>query len=642
MTTTVICAVLSLLILLGTAVWLLAASQSTRDGSLRFMAVLLLLLAGNHLLLLSNSVSWLSLKLVEPLGAATGLLASLTALATAWYLRRSAERLEVTRRQNQKLTQELLQAATDSSSELRKSEARYRSLAKASPVGVFRTTTKGICQYVNHRWTEITAVPAQDARGKEWIPLVHHEDQERVRAAWQQATASLMPFDCEFRHQHPNDEVIWVFGQGMPEENVGGEETAYICTLTDITRQKNAERLLELAKQAAERASQMKSQFLANMSHEIRTPMTGIIGMTDLVLNSELSDEQRRDLEMAQRSAYKLLAIIDDILDFSKIEVGKLTLEAIGFNVAEVLEDSLRPLRLKAEEKGLELASTIATDIPEEVVGDPVRLHQIVTNLVANAVKFTDTGRVTIHVDVDARDSEGVVLYFVVTDTGIGIDPEHLRVIFDSFAQADPSMARRFGGTGLGLSISAKLAEMMGGTMWVDSELGKGSRFRFTARFGLPSGSHTATIPAGDTAAQELRDRGPLRVLLVEDNDVNQELIGRLLANWEYTVRTAGNGREALKALETEPFDLVLMDVRMPEMDGYEATRAIRHQEQKTGKHLPIVALTAHAMPADRQQCLQAGMDAYASKPINDNELTQAIVTAFRRAADTGPGGPGL
>jgi signal transduction histidine kinase/CheY-like chemotaxis protein/HPt (histidine-containing phosphotransfer) domain-containing protein len=385
---------------------------------------------------------------------------------------------------------------------------------------------------------------------------------------------------------------------------------------------KRAEDAVAQARDRAIEAARLKAEFLANMSHEIRTPMNGVIGMTDLALETELTVEQREYLDVVRSSAEALLQIIDDILDFSKIEAGRLTLEAVPFALRDVLDDALRPLALRAVQKGLYLGCEVSPEVPDTLVGDPGRLRQVIVNLVGNALKFTETGQVAIRAGIDERSAADVGVHFEVADTGIGVAPEKQQAIFSAFVQADGSTTRRFGGTGLGLAISTQLVEMMGGRIWIDSTLGEGSTFHFTARLG----AEAETIAAAQAGPSDtpVPSRG-VRVLLAEDNAVNRLVAIRLLEKHGHTVVAAGDGRQALAALEDEHFDVVLMDVQMPVMDGFAATAAIRDRERGTGLRIPIVALTAHAMQGDRERCLDAGMDAYVTKPIKPAELFGAI-----------------
>ncbi len=637
--------------------------------------------------------------------------------------------------------------------------------------------------------------PAQ-AKGKTDADFFAAEHAQEALVDEVQVMRSGQPMvDHEEKETWPDGRVTWMSTTKMPLRDRQGHIIGTFGVSRDITERKREREELKKARAAAEAASRAKSEFLANVSHEIRTPMNGILGMTELALDTALTAEQRDYLEMVKASADSLLKLINDLLDFSKIEAGKLELDALPFSLRDSLGDTLRSLALRAQQQGLELACHIAPEVPDTLVGDPMRLRQVLVNLVGNAIKFTEQGEVVFDVRPEASPGEQLILHFTVSDTGIGIPAEKQQAIFEAFEQVDASPTRRHGGTGLGLAISSQLVGLMGGRIWVESELGRGSRFHFLAYFGtksagpapsplegtpdlrdlpvlivddsatnrdilaemLASWHMKPTSVAGTAAAltelQRAADHGepyplllvdgtmperdgfsladevrrqpelagslimmlsstdppdsasrcrqmgvpvqvlkpvkqsellnailtilsapsaageaasepgpletpaaarPLRILLAEDNAVNQRLAVRLLQKQGHIVKVAGNGREALAALGirsqesggrsqesggsgvslapdscllTPAFDLVLMDVQMPEMDGLEATAVIRKQERDTGRHIPIIALTAHAIKGDRERCLAAGMDHYVAKPIQVADLLQAIAS---------------
>ncbi|MHB1558380.1 MAG: response regulator [Isosphaeraceae bacterium] len=697
---------------------------------------------------------------------------------------------------------EVVGAATDVTQRIqaeqviRESEERFRLMADSAPVIIFVTDERFQCSFVNRPGAEFSGLPAEEMHGSAWESLIHPEDFGLYLDMRRSATPELPLAQVELRLRRADGAYRWMAMTAVRRFLPNGTFIGSVNTSVDITERREAEAALVRAKEAAEAASRAKSEFLANMSHEIRTPMNGIIGMTELVLDTELSSRQREYLGLVKSSADSLLGVINDILDFSKIEAGKLSLDLGDFALRDTIGETLQTLALRAHSKGLELACRIAPDVPDALVGDIGRLRQVLVNLVGNAIKFTEEGEVVVTITLEAQEESSLRLCFFVSDTGIGIEPRKLQAIFEPFEQADQSTTRKYGGTGLGLAISLRLAEMMGGRICAESQPGRGSRFGFTAVLvrqpehlasaSAVSGGSDAdppgledlpilvvddnatnrlileevllnwgarpTVVAGSVLAQEaLRDasrlnrpfaaalvdgmmpevdglelirrirgepdpsiaripvllltsagssddtqvcrdlrvaacltkpvrqsdlfdglmkaiapvvqrstassrrtgdcRGApgrdeaeetcLRVLLAEDHPVNQKVAVRMLERLGHSVVVVPDGLQALHAVGSTAFDVVLMDVQMPEMDGFEAVRAIRASEAggASSNRLPILALTAHAMQGDRERCLAGGFDGYLPKPIRQADLEKALepLVVAQRQASAGP-----
>ncbi len=653
--------------------------------------------------------------------------------------------------------------------DLRVSETHWRGLADAMPQMVWIKRPDGATTYANQRWLDYTGLTFEESLGDGCNNAVHPDDRLRSKEAWRQATATVGVYSSESRLRRADGEYRWWLIRAVPMRDASGALLAWYGTCTDIEEQKTAT-------EAAERANRAKSEFLANMSHEIRTPMNGIIGLTELLLAMPVTREQRDYLAMISESADRLLAVINGILDFSKIERGGLALETRPFRLRALVADVAGNIGVAADAKGLEVSYRVAPDVPDDVVGDDGRLRQVLVNLMSNGVKFTGRGGVVLEIEKEWEQGAHIALHVLVRDTGIGIRPERRAAIFEPFTQADGSTTREFGGTGLGLTISAQLVRLMGGSIWVESELGRGSTFHFRVRLeGHPAarlakrepdltllrgmrilvadddaanlrildemlrawgcdptlvGDGPAAVAAvrearsagspyrialldaampgedGFAAAGALREAGDdldvvmmlsssnraaeaacchalgdlpyivkpagssdlldavltvvdaqfaatrrpgllpvavasraLRVLVAEDNEVNRRLVLGSLARLGHHVTLVGDGVAAVEAARTGGFDVALLDVHMPGMDGFAATAAIRALEAGTDRHLPIAAVTALALKGDREACLAAGMDDYLPKPIRIADLRAVLarLTGDPAAEDTAP-----
>ena len=658
---------------------------------------------------------------------------------------------------------------------LMESEAIYSSLVDSLPLNMFRKDLQGRHVYANKRYCEILNMELEELMYKRDQDLFPEEQAKKYRMDDMRVISTGRVIEDVEEHVKPDGTRIYVQVLKAPVKDAAGNTVGLQGLFWDVTAKQQAEEELRAAKEAAETASHAKSLFLANMSHEIRTPLNGVIGITELLLDTELNRNQRELLQTVRESGESLLSVINDILDFSKIEVGKLALEREELDLRECLGDTVKSLAFRAHAKGLEIIYEVEDDIPKTLFGDRNRLRQVIVNLVGNAIKFTEKGEVLLSVELEARRGPEVELHFSVTDTGMGVPQDKLQSIFEAFEQADGSTTRQFGGTGLGLAISSNLVELMQGRIWVESQVGSGTTMHFTAKLeagreadvsaenqfsnrlgktnvlivdsnatnrrvhhhlfeqwgmrptavassseafqvvsdrcrqgepfdlivcngDMPEGDgfevvqavtdHTATKSAavimllssakqfddvarcermgissylvkpakpsdlfntvmaelgistyeqiGETDTSKTGEMQTLNILLAEDSVVNQKVAIGLLEKHGHRITVANNGREAVSLVQSQRFDLVLMDVQMPEMDGLEATNTIRSWERSTGGHIPIVGMTAHAMKGDRDRCIRAGMDDYVTKPVRAAQLFDAIVATVTNAQEGG------
>lgn len=509
---------------------------------------------------------------------------------------------------------------------LKKSRDFYLTLFDEFPAMLWRSKTDKNIDYINKKWLEFTGRSFEQELGDEWAENVHPDDAGMCVDTYTNSFDKHEPFEMEYRLKRFDGEYRWIVDRAGPYYDLDRNFAGYIGTCYDITEQKQAitERIkveleMQRAIEATKAAYKAKSEFLANMSHEIRTPLNGIIGMLDLTMLTELSHDQMDNLSTAKTCANSLLKIINDVLDFSKMEAGKLMIEYVEFNFKALMEKIAKVHYYQAKEKGIELTYQLPVDLPPFLVGDPNRLQQVLNNLLSNAVKFTDRGYVSLVIKTVNHTDSYVILQFSVIDTGIGISSSEMDKLFKSFSQVDASQTRKFGGTGLGLVISRQLTEMMGGTLKVESEKEKGSTFSLALRFEV--GERNRTVVDSIEYKGFGKAKKDARILLVEDDKVNQTVISRMLKEMGYKYDIAGCGNDALNLLEHSCFDLCLMDIQMPGLDGIQTAGVIRQNEQKEGRHMPIVAITAHALQGDRERFLETGMDEYISKPFQMSEL---------------------
>jgi PAS domain S-box-containing protein len=524
---------------------------------------------------------------------------------------------------------ELEDRVIERTADLHKTQEHLKALLSTTPVGVFETDEQGECIYINTRWSEITGLDLEEAKGSGWTKALHPDDVELVFSEWKTSSQEHRNFHLEYRFLRADKTVSWVLGQSTP---LYGENNqiiiGYIGTITDITP-------LYEAKSQAEASAIFKSNFLANMSHEIRTPMNAIVGLSNLALNKELTPEIRDYLEKIYNSSEGLLMILNDILDFAKLEAGHMVIENGHFDLDSILDNLLNLFSAHAEEKGLLFEVVIAPLVPLHLIGDSTRLQQILTNLLGNAIKFTEHGFVKLKVDLIRMEESQAQLLFSVEDSGIGISENDMQKLFIPFSQADGSITRRFGGTGLGLAISHNLLELMGTDIKIRSELGKGTCFSFELVQGISSDSHSLSHEVKKQKVEHKEgslslyfnkrshNLAGISLLVVEDNTINQQVIKEFLELSKISVVIANHGKEALAILKNQIFDAILMDIHMPEMDGFEATQRIRLQEQF--KNIPIIALTAGVTQEEHQHCLNCGMNDFVAKPIVPEQLITTL-----------------
>ena len=511
---------------------------------------------------------------------------------------------------------------------LRRSEERFRSLSASSPIGIFQTDVEGRTIYVNDRWQQLSGLGFEESLDHGWAQAVHPEDRGPLLARWQEAASRGQEFSGEFRIVTRQGETRWAYVRVRAMLSGEGEFIGYVGTDEDITDSKLLEVELQRARDAALESARLKSEFLANMSHEIRTPLNAIVGMTGLVLDTELTAEQRQFCEIVRTSADALLAVINDILDFSKIEAGKLQFEIMDFDLFSNTESVVDLFAEQALAKGIDLFSLIDKEVPTALRGDPGRIRQVLINFFSNAIKFTERGEVVLRITKESQRDRDAVLRFAVSDTGIGIPEEAQRHLFDAFSQVDSSTTRKYGGTGLGLAISRQIVEMMGGEIGVQSEPAKGSTFWFTMRF-----EEQAEERMANGLPPQLQG---LRVLVVDDNATNRQILHRQISAWGLRNGSAETGSEALTVLRREaaagdPYDIAVIDMQMPGMDGMTVARSIKSDAAIAATHLMMI--TSLGFRRDEKMLRDAGIGICLTKPLKQSQFLDSLLRLFAKGA---------